>query len=332
MSSAADGSTSLERQIRSQPEELERLLLQPIPHDTIERLRQARRIWLVGTGTSYHAARLGAWMFQDAGRAVQAVSSMRFVNWAPPIDPQDGVILISHNAGAETSYASAAWTMGMDAGLRIVPITRRDGGLPWAIETVDKETSHTYTVSYTAALLILARLAHELGGESFAPDVLSRVPDAVRAAIADPGTQAIAQPRRTLLFFGEGPASVTAYEGALKVREASRLLAEGYDVEHLLHGAAVPLNGSDHLVALSPPDTDGLVEAVAGTAEAEGVGVTRLAEPGDLPPLLAQIPLVVRFQLLALRFAEERGRDPDLVIEGAWAADRLWAIGSPRAG
>lgn len=322
-------STELERAIASQPEELRRLLRTPIPHDMVERLRQAHRIWLVGTGTSLHAAELGASMFHDAGRAAYAMSSMRFVNWAPPMGAVDAVVLISHNAGAETAYAAAAYTMGMDAGLRVIPIVRRGGGLVGAIETVDKERSHTYTVSYTAALLILARLAHALGAEAYAPDTLERLPDAVQAAIADPATGSIPQPQRALVLFGEGPAAVTAREGALKVREAARVLAEGYDVEQLLHGSAVPLDGRDHLIALAPPDGDGLMAAVAAAARAQDIPVTDVLDGSGLPPILAQIPLTVRLQRLALGYALERGMDPDLVIEGAWGAEDLWAIGAP---
>ncbi|HVH52770.1 MAG TPA: hypothetical protein VNA32_01405, partial [Actinomycetota bacterium] len=81
------------------------------------------------------------------------------------------------------------------------------------------------------------------------------------------------------------------------------------------------------LVALSPPDTNGLVRAVGDAAEREGVRVTALSEPADLPPLLAQIPLTVRLQILALRFAEARGQNPDRVITGAWDDPGLWAIG-----
>jgi len=329
MSDHAVPPTELERAIASQPEELQRLLSVPIAHDTVERLRQAHRIWLVGTGTSQHAAELGAAMFHDAGRAAHAVPSMRFVNWAPPVDAADAVIVISHNAGAETAYAAAAYTMGMGAGLRVIAVTRRGGGLIEALETVDKERSHTYTVSYTSALLLLARLANALGAPTCAPEVLARLPDAVRAAIADPGTTSIPLPERALVLFGEGPAGVTAREGALKVREAARVLAEGYDVEFLLHGSAVPLDERAHLVALAPPDTDGLMAAVAAAAEAEGIAVTAVIEPSDLPPVLAQIPLTVRLQTLALRFALERGTDPDLAIERSWAAEPLWSIGAP---
>jgi glutamine---fructose-6-phosphate transaminase (isomerizing) len=319
--------TALERQIRSQPQELDRLATHHLGHDVVERLAQCRRIWLVGTGTSFHAAELGAAMFYEAGRGAQAIPSMHFVNWAPPVDRRDGMVLISHNAGLETAYAAAAYRQAKDAGLRVLAITRQGANLPDAVETVPKETSQTYTVSYTAVLLLLARIANALGAESLSPDAIAKVPQAVAEAIEDPGLDGILAPSRLLVLFGEGPASITAREGALKLREASRFAAEGYDVEYLLHGSAVPLGSDDHLVALSPPHTDGLVRAVGDAAEREGIRVTALSEPTDLPPLLAQIPLTVRLQILALRFAEARGQNPDRVITGAWDDPGLWAIG-----
>jgi len=322
--------TALERQIRSQPQELDRLATHHLGHDVIERLAQCRRIWLVGTGTSFHAAELGAAMLYEAGRGAQAIPSMQFVNWAPPVDRRDGMVLISHNAGLETAYAAAAYRQAKDAGLRVLAITRQGANLPDAVETVPKETSQTYTVSYTAVLLLLARIANALGAESLSPEAIGKVPRAVAEAIEDPGLDRIVAPRRLLVLFGEGPAAVTAREGALKLRAASRFPAEGYDVEYLLHGSAVPLGNDDHLVALSPPDTDGLVRAVGDAAEREGIPVTTLSEPVDLPPLLAQIPLTVRLQILALRFAEARAQNPDGVITGAWDDEGLWGIGSPK--
>ncbi len=319
--------TALERQIASQPDQLEAVLKRPLPRSAIERLTDASRIWLVGTGTSQHAAELGAWMFQESGRAAHAMSSMQFANRTPPLQAGDALVLISHNATAETAYAGAAWTRATEAGLAAVAITRRGGALPDPVETVEKETSHTYTVSYVVALVQLARLAFELGADAFGPQMLALLPDTVRSAIANPVD--IEQPQRLLVFSGEGPAGVTAREGALKIREASRFPAEGYDVEYLLHGYAVPLNESDHLVTLVPPDTQGLTAGVETAAHAVGVGVSRIEEPSGLPPLLAQIPLTVRLQSLALRYALERGQDPDIAIEGPWDDPGLWRVGSP---
>ncbi|MGZ6545601.1 MAG: SIS domain-containing protein [Actinomycetota bacterium] len=327
----ADATTNLERQIRSQPEALAAMLasseVRRQVHEAAERFHRARRLWVVGTGTSLHAAELGASLIQLSGRQAQAVPAMQFVDFAPVVGPQDGIIVITHTA--ETAYALSTRAQAFSAGLGPVMITKRGSGFPDTIETVDKETSDTYTVSYTTAVLALALLARQLGADDLDDAVLGRVPEAVTAAIADPSTEAIAQPERLLVLVGAGPSAVTAREGALKVREASRFLAEGYDAEYLLHGSAVPLDGRDHVVALFPPDPSGLVEALARAAETEKVRVTRLTEPADLPDPLAQLPLTVRLQLLALRFALERSQDPDTVIVGAWNDPATWAIGAP---
>lgn len=323
--------TNLERQIRSQPDELFHLLTSESSreqaHAAAEGLQRSRRIWLVGTGTSHHAAILGAGMLQDAGRSAVAVSSMRFVVWAPIVGPDDSIILITHTG--ETAYALAARALATTAGLDVITITKRGTPFPHAVETCPAETSETYTVSYTTALLALAMIAKEMGADSLTEDTLALVPGAVRNAIEAPGVEAIPMPERTLVIAGAGPAAFTAREGALKLREGARVMAEGYDIEYLLHGSAVPLDHRDALLSLTTPEADGFVEGVSAAAAAEGIPVTRLGEPAPLPMLLAQIPLTVRLQLLALRFALERGQDPDTVITGNWADERLWTLGRP---
>jgi glutamine---fructose-6-phosphate transaminase (isomerizing) len=330
--SSNPGVTNLEHQIRSQPQELERLLssaqTKEQVHLAAEGLHRARRIWVVGTGTSQHAAALGAGMIQEAGRAAHSVSAMQFVRWAPIVAPQDGVVIITHTG--ETAYALSAHALAFEAGLDVVMISRRGAGFPTLVETVDKETSETYTVSYTAAVLVLAMIAHEMGADSITEEALAAIPEAVSSVLADPGIDAVPTPARLLVLVGAGPASITAREGALKVREASRLLAEGYDAEYLLHGSAVPLTSEDGLVTLGPADPDGFLDALASAAGSAGLGVSRLEETTGLPPVLAQIPLTVRLQLLALRIAAERNQNPDVVITGPWADADLWAIGAPR--
>src|SRR4029453_1417404 len=89
------------------------------------------------------------------------------------------------------------------------------------------------------------------------------------------------------------------------------------------------LNASDHLVTLAPPDTQGLTAGVETAARAVGLPLTPIEEAAALPSPLEQIPLTVRLQLLALRYALERGQNPDVAIEGPWDDPGLWAIGSP---
>jgi glutamine---fructose-6-phosphate transaminase (isomerizing) len=317
--------TELESAIRSQPDELRRLAgLELPPH--AGRLAAGERLWIVGTGTSLHAAELGAAMMARAGIDARFASSMEFARRSP-LRAGDGVVVISHTG--ETAYARAARARALDLGAETLSLTATGVGWPEAIEVMEKERSETYTRSYTGALAVLALMAGELGAEGLAPEAVVAAADAAEAALAEPGLDGVPEPARLLVLAGVGPAAVTAREGALKLREAARLAAEGYDGEYLLHGSAVPLDERDALVLVGP-DEDGLLAELGKAAEAEGVALGRVgagATPAD--DLMAQIPLTVRLQLLALKRAEQGGHDPDIVITGAWQADALWDAGAP---
>ena len=317
--------TELERAIRDQPDELRRLAgLELPPH--ANRLAAGERLWLAGTGTSLHAAELGAAMMARAGIDARFASSMEFAKRSP-LRAGDGAIVLSHTG--ETAYARAARARALGLGAETLSLTATGVGWPEAVEVTEKERSETYTRSYTGALAVLALIAGELGAEGLAPEAVVAAADAADAALAEPGLDEVPDPERLLVLAGVGPAAVTAREGALKLREAARRAAEGYDAEYLLHGSAVPLDGRDALLLVGP-DEDGLLRELGKAAEAEGVPVARLgevAEAGD--ELMAQIPLTVRLQLLALRRAEAGGHDPDTVITGAWAAEALWNAGAP---
>jgi glutamine---fructose-6-phosphate transaminase (isomerizing) len=309
--------TELERAIRAQPDELRRLAgLELPPH--ARRLAAGERVWLVGTGTSLHAAELGAAMLGRAGVDARFASSMDFARRAP-LRAGDGVIVISHTG--ETAYARASRARALDLGAETLSLTATGVGWPEAIEVTARERSETYTRSYTAALAVLALIAGELGAEGLGPEAIVAAADAAEAALVEPD---LPQAERLLVLAGTGPAGVTAREGALKLREAARLAAEGYDAEYLLHGSAVPLDERDALLLVGR-DEDGFLGELHDAAAGGAIRVARLDQPEPKDDLLAQIPLTARLQLLALRRAEAGGHDPDVVITGSWAAERLWS-------
>jgi glutamine---fructose-6-phosphate transaminase (isomerizing) len=189
---------------------------------------------------------------------------------------------------------------------------------------VPAERSDTYTVSYLAALLVLARLGVASGLADFTEADVMRLPDLVAAAALRPPVLDH-EPERLLVLAGVGPGAVTAREGALKLREAARLPAEGYEAEYLLHGHAVPLDDRDEIILLVPAeDPEGLVEGMGIAARVEGINVIEVREAADLPDVLAQVPMTVALQSLAAHLADVRGQDPDSVILGAWSDPRLW--------
>jgi len=312
--------------IERQSAELERLARLDLS-EVADRLRGCRRVVLVGTGTSQHAAELGAVMLYDAGLDALASPSATFARGQVPLRDGDGVIVISHTS--ETAYARRSRARALEAGVPLVSVTGRVGSWPEAVETVDREESETYTVSYTATLAVLTLLAGELGSPSYNREALAALQPAVDQALHDDAHEAVPMPARAVVLVGAGPWGVTAREGGLKLREAARMLAEGFDAEYFLHGSAVPLTSADGLVLLQPAaDPDGLVAALGQAAQAEGIPVTPLSvETGSLPPVLAQIPLTVVLQRLAERWAGIRGQNPDVAIVGAWADQRLWELG-----
>jgi glucosamine--fructose-6-phosphate aminotransferase (isomerizing) len=320
-------SSHLERAIASQPAELARLAaydLGSLP----SRLGSHRRVWLVGTGSSQHVAELGALALADAGVDTRWCGSLEFARFASAPEADDAVIVISHSA--RTSFALAARERALASGADVVSITGVGSGWPEALETVAMERSETYTVSVTSALMMLMRLAHELGASGLAAKELDAAVNRVREIVEDPELPGLDSIERALVLVGTGAGAVGAREGALKLREAARVLAEGYEAEYLLHGHAVPLRRGDGLLLITPADErDGLLAALGEAASAEGLVIASIEEPSIAHPILVQLPIIVRLQLLALSLARMRSTDPDRAIVGRWADPSMWAIGRP---
>lgn len=318
--------TALSETIAAQADLLESVLAVPVD-DAAERIGRSKRLWLVGTGTSQHAAELGALMFGPGQRDARWRSSAAFCGDPPALSANDAVVIISHTT--ETAFARRARAHAIERGAGVVSITAQGRGWPEAVEAAPLERAETYTASYLAALVVLARLSVAVGEPGFDGPQLSELPGRVRAAAQSPAVLDAA-PERLLVLAGAGPAAVTAREGALKLREGAQLPAEGYEAEYLLHGTAVPLGPGDALIAIQPSDDRfGLLELLTAAAASEGLEARTVSEADGLHPVLAQVPLTVHLQKLASDLADAKGTDPDKVIRGGWAADRLWQAGAP---
>ena len=173
-----DAQTALERQIRSQPEALSQVPPSAKAHGPDRggrpRAHRAHRIWLVGTGTSHHAAELGAAMLQEAGRAAQAVllDALRRLGAGRGSAGRRHRHHAHRGDGVRPGRARRGLQRGPGRdhdhapGLRVSPTPSR---------RVDKETSETYTASYTAdAGGDRACWRSSWGRSSFSPDTLHR--------------------------------------------------------------------------------------------------------------------------------------------------------------
>src|SRR4029077_10536190 len=86
---------------------------------------------------------------------------------------------------------------------------------------------------------------------------LARLPDAVRAAlpVRPQVIQAVDKLHlgRVVHYVGGGPAYATALEGALKLREAAYVSAEGHELESIFHGPLISVQAEDSVVMVAQP-------------------------------------------------------------------------------
>ena len=303
--------TEMAKTMARQPDDLRRILADRRPVEAAAARVAGRRLFLVGTGTSWHAANQGAYFLRLAGADAIAVSAADCALWGPRPTAADGLLLLSHRGTKR--YTNDVLARARAEGVEAVVISGE--GAPGAdIETVAQETAGTFTASHLGALARLAQLATCLGADL---GDLDAVPAAVATALDAPA-ETVEQPDRGLEFVGAGPNQWTAAEGALKVREAAHLFAEGLAAEQLLHGPGFALGPRDALVCLDGggPGAARLAE-VAAAIEKLGTRVYRFAAH-DVGEPLSVFPLTVTVQRIARDFADALGTDPDDVGPKEW--------------
>ncbi len=333
--------TAMYRTMHGQPDQLRRLFQQgwDPAEEAARRLRDARRLFLVGIGTSYHAALAGEWMLRSVGVDARGIYSPDFADYpdAYPLSREDGVVILAHSG--VKSATTRALERALEAGASVVSIgsqTAEHPGSPLILRTVERETSAAYTASHTAAMFILAQVATRLAGNTRPVQTpvyeraLEAIPDQVAEILGrEDEVAAVAREAAHRLIYaaGAGPSAVSALEVVIKVREASRAQIDGLPLEQFLHGPLVVINREDYGVLVNPPGAT----AASATRTGEVAGVLahigtplwivgdRVSQAPDAtvfalpetPEPLSTILSVVPMQILANQIADVLSADPD---------------------
>ncbi|MCA1647283.1 MAG: SIS domain-containing protein [Chloroflexi bacterium] len=322
-----------------QPDDVRRLLDSgwAAADEAAHRLANARRIYTVGIGTSYHAALVGAWLLRAAGADARAISSFDFAVYPESADlrADDAVVLLAHS-GVKT-YSTEALGRAAAVGatrISIGSLIAVHEGSQQVLRTVEREKSAAFTASHLAAMTVLAQVATALGARGGAESTqsfrgaLEHLPDQVAEVLARedevlPIARAAAS--RRIYAVGAGPNEATALEAVIKVREAAQGWIDGLATEQFLHGPLVAANADDVAVIINVTGRAAervaqiarVLEAIAARVWLIGGGVDGLmqADVFALPAiteLLSPLLAVVPVQILAYHMAVERGINPDL--------------------
>jgi glucosamine--fructose-6-phosphate aminotransferase (isomerizing) len=324
--------------MQRQPADIERLVT-----DGWEQAEQgavfldpARRVFVVGIGTSWHAAMVGAWLLRSAGVDARAVSSFDFALYPDSyrLTSDDAVIVMAHT-GVKT-YSAVSMQRANDVGARVMSVgsvTSEHPGSQLVLRTVEREQSAAYTSSHLAAMTVLAQVATLLGEERRADGIagfraaLEQLPGEIAAVlgreaeIAPVATEALA---RDVYAIGAGPNEATALELVIKAREAAYAPIDALHAEQYLHGPMVAFNEGNLLAAVAVPgNAYERVAAICAVANGMGgrlwiVGSLVPATPDatvfalpELPELISPLLAVVPMQMLAYTMAAQRGINPD---------------------
>lgn len=359
---------SMLREIYEQPEALRRTLAEYVSHGELkaDRFQQARQVLarhkdlvIAASGSSRHAGLAAELMFEDtAGLTVDVEYASEYISRSTHTRRQPAVLVLSQSG--ETADTLAALREAKARGLQTLAITNvvdssmareADVSLP---TLAGRERAIPATKSFTTQLLLL-RLLSLAAAQGTSMLHAGEIEERVRGCLALPdkldrqlaGWEQAAREltarfadAKTLLYLGRGIHYAIAREGALKLKEASYVHAEGYPAGELKHGpnalvsnevpllvvATVDWNDSESVVRYEK--TVSLLEdlrrqgarlgVVGNTADARLAAITSdliSVEPDDeyLLPILEVVPLQMFSYFMALEHGVDVDRPRNLV-------------------
>jgi glucosamine--fructose-6-phosphate aminotransferase (isomerizing) len=314
-------------------------------HTVMPILENAKRIIILGCGTSWHAGLVGEYLIEDLARIpveVEYASEFRYRN--PIINKDDVVITISQSG--ETADSLAAIQQAKQAGATVLGICNVVGSsIPRETDAgvythAGPEIGVASTKAFTAQVTVLAMMAILLGKKRGQIDdttysnliqELSEIPAKIEKLLTyNNEFQKLAglyQNATNFLYLGRGYSFPVALEGALKLKEISYIHAEGYPAAEMKHGpiALIDENMPVVVIALQDKSYDKIVSNIQEIKARKGKvialvteGDTVIKEMADhvleIPPTLeslASLLTVIPLQLLSYHIAVMRGCSVD---------------------
>jgi len=299
----------------------------------------------VGCGTSWHAALVGEYLFEDFARIpveVEYASEFRYRN--PLITKKDVVIAISQSG--ETADTLAAIRLAREKGALVLGICNVVGS------SIPRETNggvYTHagpeigvasTKAFTAQVTVLTMMALLLGyrrktlskaNYQRMVNELTLIPEKIERILETNGKYrdiaALYKDANNFLYLGRGYFFPVALEGALKLKEISYIHAEGYPAAEMKHGPIALIDKNMPVVVIATKDKsyDKIVSNIQEVKARNGVviavvteGDTVIREMADhvleVPSTevpLAPLTTVVPLQLLSYYIAVLRGCNVD---------------------
>lgn len=313
--------------------------------DNKERFVKAKRIIIVGCGTSWHAALIGEYLLEELAQVPVEVEYSSEFRYRNPIIYKDDIIIAVSQSG-ETADTLAAVKLAKEKGAFVFGICNVVGS---SIARITDAGAYTHagpeigvasTKAFTAQVTVLSLIALKIGKHKGALDasryhllcnLLNLVPEKMKEILEmNQKIELIARKykeAKNFLYLGRGLNFPVALEGALKLKEISYIHAEGYPAAEMKHGPIALIDKNMPVVVIAPKR--GYYEKIVSNIQeikARKARIIAIVSEGDrqvsdladhiieipdideiFTPLIATIPL----QLLAYHIAIMRGENVD---------------------
>jgi len=310
-----------------------------LAEDIREAMKEADRLHIIASGTSYHAGLVGKQLIENLAKIpVEVHVASEFAYNTPLLSEKPLFIFISQSG--ETADARAVLVKIKQLGHKAMTITNVPGS------TLSRESNYTLhlhagpeiavasTKAYTAQIAVLALLAvdtawtkgfkldfdplQELAIVANAIETLADQKEAIESLAKE-----YLDTTRNAFFIGRNVDYYVCLEGALKLKEISYIQAEGFAGGELKHGTIALIEDGTPVVALATqkdvnhPIRSNVQEVVSRGAKALIISMEGIDQEDDafvvpqvhelLTPLISVVPL----QLLSYYAALHRDCDVD---------------------
>jgi glutamine---fructose-6-phosphate transaminase (isomerizing) len=308
-------------------------------------IMNTKRIVMVACGTSWHAALLAEYIFEELCRInveVEYASEFRYRN--PVINEGDVIIAISQSG--ETADTLVAIENAKSKGAIILGVVNvvgssiarmsHGGAYTHAGPEIGVASTKAFTAQLTVLTMIALKIAKEkktISEERFTHLIqeLNAVPGKVAKILENTDhIKALAEKykdARDFLYLGRGYNFPIALEGALKLKEISYIHAEGYPAAEMKHGPIALVDENLPVVFIATKDSfhekvvsnmqeikarKGQVVAVVTEGDQDTIDICNdsMAVP-EADEIMAPMLSVIPMQLLAYYIGVSKGQDVD---------------------
>jgi len=312
--------------------------------DFVEALDEARRVFISGAGTSYHALLLGTYYFNKIARLplFPTWASQMLPLYSNTVGEGDLLVLVSQSGETKDLMNVYNWakekqlakTFSVVNNIGSTLALHCDGMIPiFSYLEISVPATKTYTNQVLCFLYTAMKLAERRGiaYEGITWDDLKRVPELVRETIrmAEEPVKELAPvllKHPSMHILGQDMTHPVALEGALKMKEVVYNHPEGMYSSEFKHGPLAVVDEGYPVLFVSLPENEDLVLSHMNEVICREGIVVHVGQPSrgydkichyKLPipavgnPYLNSILSIIPLQMIAYEMALALGNNPD---------------------